>query len=312
MDMDEHSGELSCFICNKKFSRESDKLVHERKHTDEKPFACNICGESFGRMTILNRHRQMHCVDQEVVYKEKVKTIELRNEEEQSLDLTCNAGGTDDLDNTVLTVGTSVMDDSVDTSSATLDSDCDSLGGDDLDLDKILAYETNDQRKYHEELDLRDKIIEKSIKTAEDNEKKLDAQIDAIKEDMKKTKDNWASNKVRAGTLSKYGSDEMKMLAEASLSRIERIEKNEILSDRKKPHNGSGGQQQSLFYRQIWYPFTDDQHGLFIFNFLGLNLASCLVSEAVLDVLTMWHNQRGETDNHYIWNVTLPGKWCFQ
>ena len=61
-------------------------------------------------------------------------------------------------------------------------------------------------------------------KYIEDNEKKLDAQIDAIKEDMKKTQDNWASNKVRAGTLSKYGSDEMKMLAEASLSRIERIE----------------------------------------------------------------------------------------
>ena len=48
-DVHEQSGDFACGFCDKKYFKMRDKVVHERKHTGEKPFQCACCGESCSR-----------------------------------------------------------------------------------------------------------------------------------------------------------------------------------------------------------------------------------------------------------------------
>jgi len=48
-DVHEQSGNFACSFCDKKYFKMRDKIVHERKHTGEKPFQCGTCGERCSR-----------------------------------------------------------------------------------------------------------------------------------------------------------------------------------------------------------------------------------------------------------------------
>ena len=48
-DVHEQSGDFGCGFCDKKYFKMRDKIVHETKHTGEKPFQCESCGESCSR-----------------------------------------------------------------------------------------------------------------------------------------------------------------------------------------------------------------------------------------------------------------------
>ena len=109
--------------------------------------------------------------------------------------------------------------------------------------------------------------------------------------------------------MSRIGLQEIKTFAETSLTHIQRIEDMGVMTPRKKLFFGSAGDQQSLLYKQVWVPFSDEQHGKIIFIIILLLILICL--EVVLDVLSDWYRHRGGIDDHYMWNVTLPGKTIF-
>eukprot|EP00092_Neocalanus_flemingeri_P038843 GFUD01042289.1.p1 GENE.GFUD01042289.1~~GFUD01042289.1.p1 ORF type:complete len:969 (-),score=187.65 GFUD01042289.1:50-2956(-) len=158
----------------------------------------------------------------------------------------------------------------------------------DKDLDLCLMFESEEQRKKNMELDLLDQIIKERIESGRREDEIMGARLDRLKNKIKNQEEAANINKDRAATLSKIGLAEIKGLAQSSLSHIEKIEDEEIITPRKKLYKGCAGEQQSLFYKRIWQPFTDDQH------------------EVVLDVLSDWHKKRGTVDERYMMNVTLP------
>lgn len=47
-----------CKYCNKGYSTRYALMVHTRQHTNETPYACEICGEGFRQNVSLRTHKK--------------------------------------------------------------------------------------------------------------------------------------------------------------------------------------------------------------------------------------------------------------
>ncbi|XP_052066949.1 zinc finger protein 721-like [Mytilus californianus] len=60
-----------CFPCGKEFESMSKLKKHQKKHTDDRPYSCNVCCKSFKYSSHLKRHTQIHNTVRTTIQKQK-------------------------------------------------------------------------------------------------------------------------------------------------------------------------------------------------------------------------------------------------
>lgn len=51
---------FACYVCDRHFTNSTELMVHQKAHTEKKPFKCPICSQAFNKSSELTVHKKIH------------------------------------------------------------------------------------------------------------------------------------------------------------------------------------------------------------------------------------------------------------